>query len=137
MEVQTTPLIPNLFSTGVLPTGKTILVLTDSNFRNKCLGHEDYVDRLKDVLVKQHGENVSILTPEGRYGLGHTNDVIKSVEVDDRSKTTFVQSLENINNLFDECVLISLFVNDNYLIGAREIITENNKSITHFRYQSK
>lgn len=113
-----------------------ILVMADSNFINLCQDPHGYVQRLK-VRVSDFHNNAVIYTVSGKHGIAHIDSTIPIVEVNDRNKTMFSQTLENSSMLFDELMVISIAENDPYIESAREVVTSASKTFTHYRYPRK
>lgn len=113
-----------------------ILVVSDSNFINLCQDPHGYVELLKERIGKVHN-NAVIHTVSGKYGIGHIDRSIPVVEVNDRNKTMFSQTLENSSMLFDELMVISIATNDPYIESAKEVVTTANKTFTQYRYPRK
>lgn len=115
----------------------TIMVVADSGFVNLCKDPQSYVATLKERINALYGNNVILSTVSGKYGIGHIDPTIISIEINDRNKTLFSQTLENSSMLFDELVAISIFEKDPFIETAREVVTTANKTFTHYRYPRK
>jgi hypothetical protein len=113
-----------------------VLILADSNFINVCVDPNAYVGRLKDLLAKR-ADNAKVYTVSGRYGLSQVDQSIPIIQVDDRNKTIFSQTLENSAMIFDEMITVSIVPTDPFMTVAREVLTKVNKTITQYRYQRK
>lgn len=111
-----------------------ILVVVDSGFANLCEDPSAYVTRLKDILGKRSLDKLTIMTVSGRYGLSSVAEDIKAVDVDDKNKTMFSQTLENVSGIFDELLVITNSSNDNFIQAAREVMGNASKTITTFGY---
>ena len=48
-----------------------------------------------------------------------------------------MQTLENNAPFIDELLILSVAPEDNYINAAREVMTQLNKSFTHYRYDRK
>lgn len=114
-----------------------ILVVVDSNFINLCKDPHDYVRLLKTRVADMHNGTAVIHTVSGKYGLGNIDTSIPVVDVNDRNKTLFSQTLENASMFFDELLAISTVDKDPYIESAREVVTSGNKTFTHYRYPRK
>lgn len=112
----------------------SLLVIADSNFVNICADADAYVNKLKDNLAKRRSNGVSLVTVPGKYGISNIDKTIPELDVDDKNKTSFVQTLENASLLFDELIVVSIADSDNYIVGAKEVMTSLNKCFTHYRY---
>lgn len=115
----------------------SLLVIADSNFVNICSDASAYVNKLKENLAKRRANGVSLVTVPGKYGIANIDSSIPELDVDDKNKTSFVQTLENVSLLFDEMIVVSVADNDNYIVGAKETMTSLNKCFTHYRYARK
>lgn len=115
----------------------TVLVICDSNFQNLCDDPEEYVDRLIGVLKKLHGDDVSIKTVTGKYGFSKVTDLFEPLEVEDRNKTVFVQTIENNTGYFDLLLIVSLSNTDPYLEGVADCMFDHSKDIIRYSYKRK
>lgn len=116
----------------------TILVVADSNFTNLCQDPQGYVKRLKERVAELRAGNTFLYTVSGRYGLSNVDGSLPVIEVNDRNKTLFSQTLENSSMFFDELMAISIAVeNDQFIKSAREVVTSANKTFTHYKYPRK
>ena len=117
-------------------SSSVVLVITDSNFANLCSNPDDYVKRLRTVLG-QRSSNVVLMTISGRYGLANVDAQMKALSVDDKNKTVFGQTLENIAGMFDELLAVTNTVSDPFILAAKEVLGNANKTITTFGYERK
>lgn len=115
----------------------SMLVIADSNFINLCKNPDEYMTRLKEALKKRREQGVDLYTVSGRYGLGNVDKDLVTIDVQDKNKTIFMQTLENNAPFFDELLILSVAPEDNYINAAREVMTQLNKSFTHYRYDRK
>jgi len=115
----------------------TILVVADSNFINLCKDPHTYVETLKVRVAELHNGTAVIHTVSGKYGIANIDNSIPIIEVNDRNKTLFSQTLENASMFFDELMAISTVEKDPYIESAREVVTSGNKTFTHYRYPRK
>lgn len=126
----------NMVFPTTLPT--TLLVIADSNFANLCKDPDNYLEKLKTVVNEHRDQEVVLYTVPGKYGISSLDKDIQTVPgVTDKNKTVFMQTLENNAVLYDELIVISIANEDNYINGAKEVMTQLNKSITHYRYNRK
>lgn len=109
-----------------------ILLIADSNFKNLCEDPNEYVKRLKTLVSVN--KKVDFFTPAGRFGLSEIDSDLKTIEIEDRNKTIFTQTLENSSFIFDQFIIVSLFPQDPYMSGAREVATNCNKTFTQYGY---
>lgn len=114
-----------------------ILVLADSNFINLCKDPVEYVKVLRQRVADLREGEVAFYTVTGKYGVHHVDDSIPVLEINDRNKTLFSQTLENSTMLFDELIVISINDNDPFIVAANEVVTNVNKSSTVYRYARK
>lgn len=113
--------------------GNTVLVIADSNFVNICKDPQDYVTRLKSIIAGR-GKSTRLVTITGRYGLSNVDSSINAIQVEDKNKTLFGQHLENISMVFDELLIVTLNPTDPYVLAAKEVVTNSNKTITQYAY---
>lgn len=123
----------------VLPTTlpTSLLVIADSNFVNICQNPDEYFEKLKTVVGKHAENGVVLYTVPGKYGINSLDKEIEAIPVVDRNKTVFMQTLENSASMYDELLIVSIAEEDNFINGAIEVMTNLNKSITHYRYNRK
>lgn len=116
-----------------------ILVVADSGFVNLCDDPNAYVIRLKKILGERSTEKLTLMTVTGKYGLGNVTEAadIRAVEVDDKNKTIFSQTLENVSGIFDEMLVITNTTQDNFIQAAKEVMSNASKTITTFGYIRK
>jgi hypothetical protein len=118
--------------------GNVVLVVVDSNFINLCADPFGYMARLKAKLTEQSADQgLTMFTVSGKYGLSNIDDSIGVIPVDDKNKTVFGQTLENVTMLFDKLVTITIAQNDPFLSMACEVVTNANKPYTKYGYQRK
>lgn len=120
-----------------LNTQTTVLVIADSNFINLCENPHEYIQKLKTRVAEVRTDNAVLFTVSGRYGLSGIDQSIPILEVNDRNKTLFGQTLENSSMFFDEVMAISLVESDPYILSAREMVTAAGKTFTHYKYPRK
>lgn len=113
-----------------------ILVVADSNFAHLCKDPNEYVTRLRNVLG-QRQKDVTLMTVSGRYGISAVDSTIKVLNVDDKNKTAFGQTLENVASMFDELLAVTNTVSDPFICVAKEVLGNAQKTITTFGYQRK
>lgn len=116
---------------------KTLLVVADSNFHNLCSDPVGYLNNLNTVLSKLYGKDTAIISVTGKYGLSSAMPGIECLEVDSKNKTSFVHSVENKTDLFDDLLIISLVATDQYLEGLATSMTEKHKTIIRYKYHRK
>lgn len=118
-------------------SSSVILVVVDGNFSKQCNEPDAYVTRLKKILGERTTDTITIMTVSGNYGLGGVDSGIKAVAVDDKNKTLFGQTLENISSIFDELLAITNTLHDPYINAAKDVMGNAGKTITTFGYQRK
>lgn len=114
-----------------------ILVLADSNFINLCKNPTEYIGLLKQRVMEAREGNATLYTVTGKYGINHIDSSVPTLEINDRNKTSFSQTLENSTMLFDELLIISINESDPYMLAAKEVSTTASKTSTHYRYERK
>lgn len=112
------------------------LVITDGIFANQCDDSKAYLVRLKEVFAKNTHQVTEFLSIAGSHGISDIDDSFPELEVDMRNKTVFMQSLQNIIDKFD-AMLIIRNVEDAYISGARQMMTENSKRLYTYGYVRK
>ena len=115
----------------------TILLVADSNFINLCQNPYEYIERFKERFVALRGGNAELYTVSGRYGISSVDASMPVIEVSDRNKTLFSQTLENSGMLYDELVVFTIVGHDPYIESAKEVVTTANKTYTNYGYPRK
>lgn len=111
-----------------------VLVLCDSGFIHLCDNPYDYVTKLKDVLAKRYPDGVNVITVGGKFGLSNVDADMKALEVEDKNKTVFGQSIENISGHFNEMILATISGYDAFLDAASEAASAQSKTIMWYKY---
>lgn len=119
------------------PIASIILVVADSNFANLCKDPVEYVSLLKERVLSKRQGDAMLYTVTGKYGISNIDKTIPTLDVEDRNKTLFSQTLENSTMLFDELMVISVHENDPYILAAKEVVTTASKTSTHYKYPRK
>lgn len=120
-----------------IPCASIILVVADSNFVNLCKDPVEYVNLLKERVVTNRKGDALLYTVTGKYGISNIDKSIPTLDVEDRNKTLFSQTLENSTMLFDELMVISVNENDPFILAAKEVVTTASKTSTHYKYPRK
>jgi len=123
-----------------IQTPSVVLVLADSNFMNLCKDPVDYINRLRQVLAARAERMAcvfSLFTVSGKYGLSNLDRSLNVIDIDDKNKTAFGQTLENASMLFEELVVISNTPDDPYMSMVREVGTSTSKILTQYKYERK
>jgi len=115
----------------------TILLVADRNFRNLCVDPQTYIEDLKERIPKLRQGIVTLCTVSGAYGLSSVDNTLPVIEVTDRNKTLFSQTLENSSILFDEMITISISDKDQFIAAARDVTTGMNKTYTTYKYRRR
>lgn len=116
----------------------TILVVADSSFNSSCTDPGEYVQRLKKVLTDRVGERLVLKTIDSKYGMLNTDPAMDHFKIEDKNKTSFVQTVENVSGFIDELLVISVINNDPFLDGLCESLGRNkNKKVTRYNYVRK
>jgi len=118
-------------------SSNVVLVVADSNFVNLCKDPAEYVTRLKKVLGERANGSVTVMTVSGKYGLGNVDETLGIIPVDDKNKTVFGQTLENMCTVFDELLAVTNSTNDSFISTAKEVVGNASKTITTFGYPRK
>ena len=123
-----------------IQTPSVVLVLADSNFMNLCKDPVDYITRLRNVLAaraERMSTVFSMFTVSGKFGLSNLDRSLNVIDIDDKNKTAFGQTLENASMLFEELVVISNTPDDPYMSMVREVGTSTSKILTQYKYERK
>lgn len=116
----------------------TILIVSDSNFKNLCDDPTSYVEKLYGILNNRYKVPIKIITVSGRYGLSAIDSNIETLDVEDRNKTLFTQTIENHAAVFDELQIISLSnIVDPFIEGVADAMSALQKNITRYSYKRK
>lgn len=123
-----------------MQTPSAVLVLADSNFMNLCEDPAEYLNRLRRALAAR-AERMScvfsLFTVSGKFGLSKLDRSLSVIDIDDKNKTAFGQTLENASMLFEELVVISNTPDDPYMSMVREVGTSTSKILTQYKYERK
>lgn len=122
------------FVESQVPLGPVMLIVIDSTFERTVVDLDAYMSKLNEIIVKRE---VTPITVVGKYGISKFKEDIVCLEVDDKNKTNFGQTLENFSNHFDEVLIITSGGYCNYLSMVNEVATDNNKTITRYGYPTK
>lgn len=117
-------------------SSSVILVVADSNFVNLCKDPADYLTRLRTILG-QRSTNVTVMTVSGRYGVNSIDTAFKQLTVDDKNKTVFGQTLENVAGIVDELLVVTNTASDPFMTAAKEVLGNAHKTITTYKYERK
>lgn len=117
-------------------SNNVILVVADSNFYTLCHLPAEYMSRLHKVLSERQSA-YTLMTVSGKYGLNSVDSTLTSLPVDDKNKTVFGQTLENLSGLFDELLVLSNTLGDPFINVAKETMGNAHKTITTYGYPRK
>jgi len=117
-------------------SSSVVLVVADSNFINLCKDPSEYLTRLRTILGKR-STNVTVMTVTGRYGVNSIDTAFKQLAVDDKNKTVFGQTLENVAGIVDELLVVTNTASDPFMSAAKEVLGNAQKTITTFGYERK
>lgn len=110
-----------------------ILIIADTNFRHSVKDYDAYVKKLSRFLITKNEEkDVVLSTVAGKYRF---NDAFNAIEIDDKNKTSFVKTVGDYLNKFDEVVIVTNYLHESYLESLRGQLNEENKATTIFSYE--
>lgn len=121
----------------VTPCASIILLVADSNFVNLCKDPAAYISLLKTRIIEKRQGDALLYTVTGKYGVSNIDNTIPTLDINDRNKTLFSQTLENSTMLFDELMVISINEHDPFIIAAQEVVTHASKTSTKYGYERK
>ncbi|UPT53958.1 hypothetical protein [Vibrio phage phiKT1019] len=116
---------------------KNILVICDSGFGNLCKDALDYVSRLKGMVGERTNNDFQLHTVSGKYGLSDLDSDMKVLEIEDRNKTSFVQTIENMVELTNELIIISVVDHDAHIEALAAALSERCITIRRYKYERK
>lgn len=109
----------------------TYLIVADPDFIKDEEMAKAYLDKLKDILSKRlKGADPRFITVTGKYGIPEMD----ALEIDSKNKTSFVKSVDELIDRFDELVIINNFEHEPYLESLQNQINERAKGITVYGY---
>lgn len=111
---------------------RNILIVADSGFYRLCVNPEQYITQLKNLLSESSQGDCDLKTVTGKYGLKSSE--IEALEIEDRNKTVFVQTIENLTFQCDELIVISIIPNDPYLDALIGSLTARHTCIRRYKY---
>ncbi|BAW98412.1 phage protein [Vibrio phage pTD1] len=116
---------------------QNILVICDSGFGNLCSTPLSYIERLKTIIGERTNNDYALHTVSGKYGLGDLDESITVMEIEDRNKTSFVQTIENMAHLTSELIIISIVDHDPHIEALASALSERCITIRRYKYQRK
>lgn len=110
----------------------SVLVVAEPDFVHTAKDQETYFAKLNNFLGMRSGDsNLRIVTVAGRYGLNFEN----IIDVDDRNKTSFLRSLDDHLNQFNEIVIIANFEKEVFIDALTNRLNELSKAVTIYGYE--
>lgn len=110
----------------------SVLVVAEPDFVYTANDQETYFAKLNNFLIKRSGDsNLRVVTVSGRYGLNFDN----IIEVDDRNKTSFLRSLDDHLNQFNEIVILANFEKEMFIDALTNRLNELSKAVTIYGYE--
>lgn len=119
----------------MLNKSKNILIIFDSGFKNLCKDPEDYLTRLK-ALLRTMSSNSVFHTVSGKHGYQGDNE-LNVLEIEDKNKTMFVQTIENLSDQTDELVIVSIVESDPFIDALMNNLDERHVCIRRYKYEVK
>ena len=112
-----------------------VLLICDSDFKFKVKDYEKYCTKLKEFLKNKNDQKEIILNAvKGKYCF---DDKISLIDIDDKNKTSFVKTINDYLNKFDEVVIITNYLHEPFLESLRTQLNEENKATTIFSYETR
>lgn len=116
---------------------QNILIICDSGFGNLCDSPLDYLTRLKGIIGERTNNDYLLHTVTGKYGLSEVDPSIQTLEIEDRNKTSFVQTIENMVDQTSELIIISLVDYDAHIEALASALSERCITIRRYKYARK
>lgn len=111
----------------------SVLVVVEPDFVHTAHDQETYFAKLNNFLSKRSGDsNLRVVSVSGRYGVSFDN----LIEVDDRNKTSFLRSLDDHLNQFNEIVIIANFEKEQFIDALTIRLNELSKAVTIYGYET-
>lgn len=112
----------------------SVLVVAEPDFNHTVKDQETYFTKLGAWLEKRSGDrNLRQVSVSGNYGVG----VEATIDVDDKNKTSFLKSLDDHLNQFDEIVIITNFEKEMFIDSLANRLTEISKPFTIYGYETR
>lgn len=112
----------------------SVLVVAEPDFVHTAKDQDAYFGKLNDFLHKRANDsNLRVVTVTGRYGVPVEN----IIDVDDRNKTSFLKSLDDHLNQFNEVVIIANFEKEMFIDSLINRLTELSKAVTIYGYKTE
>ncbi|UVD32183.1 hypothetical protein [Vibrio phage phiKT1028] len=116
---------------------KNILVICDSGFGGLCAEPLNYLERLRTMVGTRTNNDYELHTVSGKYGLSELDPNINTLDIEDRNKTSFVQTIENMVDLTSELIIISVVDHDPHIEALAAALSERCITIRRYKYQRK
>lgn len=116
---------------------QNILVICDSGFSNVCKDPEDYIKRLHQMVGGRTNNDYQLHTVSGKYGIGDVDQNVQVMDIEDRNKTSFVQTIENMAELTSELIVISIVDFDAHIEALVSALSERCITIRRYKYVRK
>jgi hypothetical protein len=114
----------------------SVLVVAEPDFVPSVKDEPTYFAKLGAWLEKRSNDsNLRTVSVTGRFGV-NTN-ISSNIEVDDKNKTSFLKSLDDHLNQFDEIVIIANFEKDMFIDALTNRLTELSKPFTIYGYETR
>lgn len=111
----------------------SVLVTSDTGFKAAVKDFQKYIEKLNDFLIKKNEEkDIQLSSVKGKYCF---DDTLALIDIDDKNKTSFVKSIGDYLNKFDEVVIITNYFHEPFLESLRTQLKEENKATTVFSYE--
>lgn len=114
---------------------RNILLVVDSGFYRLCTNPEGYITQLKFLITDNNKGDFNLKTVTGRFGVKDSE--IEALEIEERNKTVFVQTIENLSFQCDELVVVSIASADPYLDSLINALTAKHTCIRRYKYGVK
>ncbi|QZA70725.1 hypothetical protein AH04_252 [Erwinia phage AH04] len=112
----------------------SVLVISEPDFAPTVKDEVTYFEKLDAWLEKRSADrNLRKVSVTGRYG-ANTETLL---DVDDKNKTSFLKSLDDHLNQFDEVIIITNFEKDMFIDSLANRLTEISKPFTIYGYETR
>lgn len=110
-----------------------VLLICDINFKVNVKDYNIYYQKLINFLTtKNKDKDVNFSSVNGKYNF---NEELNNIDVDEKNKSSFIKSIDDYLNKYDEIVIITNYIHEPYLEGLRTHLNEENKPTTVFSYE--
>lgn len=112
-----------------------VLIISDHGFEHRIHNLKEYSQKLLEFIVKRtKGKSLSFKTVSGKY-MFYPNCGIPTIEIEDRTKTVFTNSIIDNLGKIDEIIIITNHPDEPFLESLQNKIGEVKKSLTIYSYQ--